>query len=341
MKINIKNMTNEELGNFFQNLGEEKYRGKQVFKWLNEGVYSFDEMSNIPKSIKEKLSEEAFIEKLKMLKKQESTVDGTIKFLFQLSDGNTIESVFMKYKFGNSLCISSQAGCRMGCIFCASAIGGLKRNLLPSEMLDQLIMTEKETGEKINNLVVMGTGEPFDNYDNLCKFLAIIHDPQGINMGLRNITVSTCGLISGIKRFAEDFPQVNLAISLHGPNDTIRENIMPINKRYNVNELLRECRWYTETTGRRITFEYALINKINDGVEHAEELARKLKGMNCHVNLIPLNHISESGLKGSNGKAVKSFKEILEKRGIQVTVRREMGSDIDGACGQLRATTKL
>ncbi|WP_037372370.1 23S rRNA (adenine(2503)-C(2))-methyltransferase RlmN [Anaerovorax odorimutans] len=336
MKTNIKNMTVKELETFFGNIEEKKFRAKQLFQWLYRGAYSFDEMTDLSKELREKLEKEAFIEQLKIVKIQKSKKDGTRKYLFELSDGNTIESVFMKYKFGNSVCVSSQAGCRMGCSFCASTIGGLNRNLTAAEMADQILSIEKDTGEKIGNIVVMGTGEPFDNYENLSQFIRIINSKEGLNLGMRSITVSTCGLIPKIKEFANDFPQVNLALSLHAPNDKIRNMLMPINNKYNVDELLEVCRGYINKTGRRVTFEYALVKGINDNINHAEELALKLKGMICHVNLIPLNNVLESNLKGTERDDVEKFKNVLEKKGIQVTVRREMGSDIDAACGQLR-----
>lgn len=336
MKMNVKDMTIKELEAFFHKMGEQKFRAKQVFGWLSKGARSFDEMTDLSKELRTKLSDAVEIQSLNILKAQNSEKDGTRKYLMGLPDGNSIECVFMKYKFGNTLCISSQAGCRMGCSFCASAIGGLKRNLTAGEMADQITTVERDTGEKIGNVVVMGTGEPFDNYENLSRFLEIVHSKEGLNMGLRNITVSTCGLIPKMMEFAQDFPQVNLAVSLHAPNDKIRSDVMPISKRYPMDELLAACRTYIDKTGRRITFEYALIRDHNDSERNAEELAAKLRGMNCHVNLIPLNRVAETGLRGSEHTGAERFKAILEKKGIQTTVRRELGSDIDAACGQLR-----
>jgi 23S rRNA (adenine2503-C2)-methyltransferase len=293
-------------------------------------------MANLPKELRNKLDENAELKKLKVLNIQKSKKDGTRKYLFELRDGNSIESVFMKYKFGNTVCISSQAGCLMGCRFCASTINGLQRNLTAGEMSDQVISIERDTEEKISNIVVMGTGEPFNNYENLSKFLRNIHEKEGLNVGMRNITVSTCGLIKKMLEFAKDFPQVNLAVSLHAPNDTIRNKIMPINKRYPLEELLAASRTYVAKTGRRITFEYALVKGINDGEQNAKELAERLRGINCHVNLIPLNQVKETGLHGTERKESELFREVLERHGIQVTIRRELGSDIDAACGQLR-----
>ena len=321
---------------FLESLGEKKFRAKQIFSWIYKGADSFEEMTDLSKDLRSKLAEDAEIKKLNILKVQNSEKDGTRKYLFGLDDGNSIEAVFMKYKFGNTVCISSQAGCRMGCSFCASAINGLQRNLTAGEMADQIISIEKDTGEKIGNVVVMGTGEPLDNYENLSGFLRNIHEKDGLNLGMRSITVSTCGLIPKMLEIAADFPQINLAVSLHAPNDTVRSKLMPISKRYPMNELLEACRQHIEKTSRRITFEYALVKGANDSDGNAEELASKLRGINCHVNLIPLNRVSETGFSGTERKDADRFREILERRGIQVTIRRELGSDIDAACGQLR-----
>ena len=358
-KRNLKDLQLHELEGFVAELGEQKFRARQIFQWMYQrggigggkdaggsarkgaagrpgGVTSFDEMTNVPKSLREKLEVRAELGLLELMKVQVSKLDGTRKYLFGLADGNAIESVFMKYKYGNSICVSSQAGCRMGCKFCASGMDGLRRNLTPGEMIEQLLAAERDTGEWINHVVVMGTGEPFDNYENLAGFLRLLHDPQGLNLSYRNITVSTCGIVPGIERFAEDFPQVNLAISLHAPDDTIRSAMMPVSRAYSMDVLLQACRAYTEKTSRRITFEYTLVKGVNDGIEHAEKLAGKLKGMLCHVNLIPLNQVEETGLKTTGRREAQNFQAALERHGIPATIRRELGDDIDGACGQLR-----
>ena len=336
----LRNMELAEMEEFLEAMGEKKFRAKQVYKWAFSGVESFDEMTNLSKELREKLAQTAQISGMQLLKVQQSEKDGTRKYLFGLEDGNCIESVFMKYKYGNSICVSSQAGCRMGCSFCASGIGGLKRNLTAGEIISEILAVEKETGEKINHIVVMGTGEPFDNYYNLSKFLRIVNSKEGLNISMRNITVSTCGIIPKIESFAEDFPQVNLAISLHAPTDTVRNEMMPVNKSYPMAQLLEKCRWHAQKTGRRITFEYALVKGVNDSMAQAKELARKLHGMLCHVNLIPLNSVEETGLSGTPRKNAESFMRVLEQQGITTTIRREMGSDIDAACGQLRLGEK-
>ncbi|MBR4410628.1 MAG: 23S rRNA (adenine(2503)-C(2))-methyltransferase RlmN [Firmicutes bacterium] len=340
--MNLKDLQLAELENFIKELGQPKFRAKQVFQWLYKdgGVTEWDQMTNVPKALREKLAEEADLGILKMLQVQKSKLDGTRKYLFELQDGNAIESVFMKYKYGNSICVSSQAGCRMGCKFCASGMDGLVRDLTPGEIIGQILAAEKDTGERINHVVVMGTGEPFDNYDNLAGFLRLLHDPNGLNLSLRNITVSTCGLVPGIQKFAEDFPQVNLAISLHAPNDEIRCRTMPVSKAYPMPELLSACREYAEKTGRRVTFEYTLIKGVNDQKEHAEELVQRLRGMLCHVNLIPLNTVKESGFDTTAKKDAQAFQALLESKGIPATIRRELGDEIDGACGQLRLTNR-
>lgn len=317
-------------------MGEPPFRGKQIFSWLYRGAASPDEMTNLPKALREKLKERAQIALPDILQVQKSGQDGTRKYLFQLKDGNTIESVFMKYKYGNSVCISSQAGCRMGCRFCASAIGGLKRNLTPGEFAGQILAIRRDTGEGINHVVIMGTGEPFDNYENLLAFLSNIHRKEGMNMSLRNITVSTCGLIPGIRDFMRDMKQVNLAVSLHSADSAVRESMMPVSRRYPVEELLQVCREYAGETGRRITFEYALVRGRTDTREQIRLLADRLKGMLCHVNLIPLNEVKETEFSGTSRKRAAEIAEYLESRGIPATVRRELGADIQAACGQLR-----
>ena len=332
----IKSMTKDELKNLMTELGEKPFRAKQIYSWLHEHlVTSYDEMGNIPGKLKEKLKDYP-IAALEMVDEQISAIDGTRKYLFRLSDGNMIESVLMRYKYGNSVCISSQAGCRMGCRFCASTIGGLTRNLLPSEMLDQIYRIQTSIGERISNVVVMGTGEPLDNYDNLLRFIHILTEDGGIHISQRNLTVSTCGLVPRIYELADEKLQMTLAVSLHAPNDEKRRELMPIANKYSVDELLEACRYYFAKTGRRITFEYSLVAGVNDSKENAQELAGRLKGLNCHVNLIPVNPVRERSFVRSTRQAVENFKINLEKCGINGTIRREMGSDIDGACGQLR-----
>jgi 23S rRNA (adenine2503-C2)-methyltransferase len=326
----------EEIELLAFDLGIERYRASQIFSWLYKGVYEFDQMPNLPAQLRKKLDELAFIDRITLADKQISKIDGTKKYLFKLKDGNSIESVFLKYNHGNTVCISSQAGCRMNCSFCASALSGFSSNLSAGEMVEQVMAVMEETGESINNIVVMGTGEPFDNYDNLCRFLSLVHAKEGLNIGFRSITVSTCGIIPKIHDFGKDFPTVNLAVSLHAPNDEIRNVIMPINRKYPMDELLKACREHTRTTGRRITFEYALIKDVNDKDSDAYELARKLKSMLCHVNLIPLNTVRERGYRGAESRRTAEFKGILNRSGINATIRRNLGSDIDGACGQLR-----
>ncbi len=339
--INLKDLQLNEMEAFLESLGEPKFRAKQIFAWLYRGTESFEQMSNVPVSLREKLVEsDVNLGIMKPIKVQCSKLDGTRKYLFELYDGNAIESVLMKYKYGNTICISSQAGCRMGCKFCASTIGGLRRNLTAGEMSEQLLAAERQSGEHINHIVVMGTGEPFDNYENLSAFIKIINDKAGRNLGMRNITVSTCGLVPIIEKFAHDFPQVNLAISLHAPDDKIRNSMMPVNKRYNIHELIGACRRYTDITSRRITFEYTLVRGVNDSLHHVEELCRLLKGMLCHVNLIPLNKVLETGFDTTARKDAERFLDFLESKGIPATIRREMGDDIDGACGQLRLSGK-
>lgn len=334
--LNILDYTLSELTDIVISLGDKAFRAKQIFGWLSKGVESFDEMTNVPASLRVALSNEYYIGHPELIVEQKSALDGTRKCLYEFSDGARVESVFMKYSYGNSICISSQAGCKMGCTFCASTLNGLQRNLSAGEMLGEVLKLRKISGEDIGHVVVMGMGEPFDNYDELSKFIHLIHSSDGYNLGLRNITVSTCGLIPMIERFAEDFPQVNLAVSLHAPNDEIRCRTMPIARKYAYDDLLMACREYTEKTGRRITFEYSLIDGVNDSAANAEELASRLKGWLTHVNLIPLNIVEERNYNTSRKHNISTFKEILENRGIPVTLRRTLGADIDAACGQLR-----
>lgn len=337
----IKSFTLEELQRELEGMGEKSFRAKQLYQWMHQRLArSYEEMSNLPLSLKEKLSESFTYTSVKPVKVQKSAVDGTEKYLFELSDGCLVESVWMKYKHGNSVCISSQVGCRMGCAFCASTLDGLERSLLPSEMLDQIYAITLLTGERVSNVVVMGTGEPLDNYENLLKFLKLLTDENGLNISQRNITVSTCGLVPEMKRLADEKLQITLALSLHAPNDEKRRKLMPIANRYSVSELMEACACYFETTGRRITFEYALAAGVNDADSDAKELSELIKGLNCHVNLIPVNAVKERNFDRSGKPEILSFKNKLEKNGINVTIRREMGRDIDGACGQLRRRQK-
>lgn len=332
--INIKEINSKQLGEELAAMGQPKFRAAQILEWVNKGVASFDEMTNLPKDLRESLKEKFSICSLEIETVQVSK-DGTRKYLLKALDGNYIEAVFMNYSYGNSLCISTQVGCNMGCKFCASTIGGKIRNLKAYEMLDEFLVIRKDSGD-INHIVLMGMGEPFDNYEEVSKFLKTIHDENGINLSYRNITVSTCGLAPMIEKFAEDFPQVNLAISLHNPDQKGREEIMPIAKKYSLSEVIKVAKYYTEKTSRRITYEYALIKGQNDRESDALALAGLLSGQLCHVNLIPLNDVKEAGLLGSSRDAALSFSKKLEKLGIPATVRRELGSDIDAACGQLR-----
>lgn len=329
-------MDMQELTDFVTGLGMAKFRAKQIFSWLHKGVTSFDEMSNLSKNDRENLLQKCYISDAVIEKKQVSEYDGTVKYLFSLHDGECVESVLMRYKHGLSLCISTQVGCRMGCAFCATGLGGLSRNLAPSEMLAQVMTAQKDAGERISHIVLMGMGEPLDNYDNVLRFLHLVSHPEGLCIGMRNISLSTCGLVNKIDELAERNMQFTLSVSLHAPNDEIRNKIMPVNKRWNVDELLLACRRYGEKTHRRISFEYSLISGVNDSEKCARELAGKLHGMLCHVNLIPVNNVSENGFVRSNMKQIEVFKGLLEAKGIQTTVRRTLGSDIDASCGQLR-----
>lgn len=332
-------MTIDELNDYILSLGEPKYRAKQIFSWIYKGATDFNEMVNIPKTLRIKLGETSFIGRLDILDVKGSKTDGTKKYLFDVGD-DAIESVFMKYKYGNSICISSQAGCRMGCRFCASTRDGLLRNLTAGEMVSQVLETIKNTGEYIGHIVVMGTGEPFDNYENLSRFIEIVHCKDGLGLSNRNITVSTCGLVPRIYDFAKEYPQVNLAISLHAPTDEKRSEMMPINNKYSIAEVIKAAKYYTETTGRRVTFEYTMVNGVNDSDYDAEVLSGLLKGILCHVNLIPLNKVSGSGFDTVSRGRAEEFGRLLASSGIPVTVRRELGADIDAACGQLRLRSK-
>ena len=336
-KIDIKSMNLDELIEFIESIGEKKFRAKQIYEWLHiKQVESFDDMSNISKDLKARLDEISYITCLKKVDVQISKIDGTRKYLFGLADGNVIESVLMKYKHGNSVCISSQVGCRMGCRFCASTLDGLVRGLHPSEMIDQIYRIGKDIGEKISNVVVMGTGEPMDNYDNLLKFIELLTDKNGLNISQRNLTVSTCGIVTRMRQLADENLSITLALSLHASNQAKRLELMPVANAYDIHEVIDACKYYFDKTGRRVTFEYSLVGGVNDSNEDARELSQLVKGMNCHINLIPVNPIKERDYVQSNASVIAAFKNKLEKNGINVTIRREMGRDIDGACGQLR-----
>lgn len=336
--MDLTSYTKEELENLIvEELGDKKFRAGQVYEWIHKKhVTSYDEMLNVPKALKEKLESVAPMNSPEIITFQESKIDGTRKYLYKLYDNQVIESVFMRYKHGNSVCISSQVGCRMGCRFCASTLDGLVRNLTAGEMLMQVYGIERHTGERVSNVVVMGTGEPLDNYDNLVKFVKMLSDEGGTNISQRNITVSTCGLVPKIDELADEDLQITLALSLHASNQEKRESLMPIAKKYDIHEAVDACRRYFDKTGRRISFEYSLVSGKNDTAEDAAELSKLIKGINCHVNLIPVNPIKERDYEAPDRAAVIDFKERLEKNGINVTIRREMGRDIDGACGQLR-----
>lgn len=330
-------MTLEELSEWIVNHGDKKFRAGQIYGWIHQKlIREFDEMGNVPKKLRETLEKEAGWYPVQEVDRLVSEIDGTSKFIFALHDGSVIESVLMKYKHGNSVCISSQVGCRMGCRFCASTLDGLSRNLMPSEMLDQIYYIQRATNERVSNIVIMGTGEPFDNFDHVVRFIQLLTDENGLNISQRNITLSTCGLVPKIREFADLKLQCGLAISLHAPNDEMRRELMPIANRYQIEEVLEACQYFFEKTGRRITFEYSLVSGVNDHPEHAKMLAKKLRSLNCHVNLIPVNPIEEREYRQSTAEAILNFKNLLEKNHINVTIRREMGRDIQAACGQLR-----
>ena len=335
-KQDLMDMDIEELQKLLETVGQQKFRAKQIFQWIGRGVRDMDEMSDLPKALREQLKLSSHIGSLIIKRKLVSRMDGTAKYLFELPDGNIIESVLMRYKHGLTVCISSQVGCKMGCKFCASTQAGYMRNLTAGEMLDQVMSISRDSGEKIGNVVIMGIGEPFDNYENVMKFLRLIHDPEGMNMGYRHLTVSTCGLVPEILKFVDENIPVNLSVSLHAPNGKLREALMPVGRKYSIDKLIAACKIYTEATSRRLTFEYAMLSGVNDSTEHARELAVLLKGMLCHVNLIPANPVAGAGFDQSGKKRMEEFKEVLQKNGIETTVRRELGSDINAACGQLR-----
>ncbi|MDE4541898.1 23S rRNA (adenine(2503)-C(2))-methyltransferase RlmN [Thermoanaerobacterium sp. R66] len=333
--IDLKKMTIDELEKFFLNIGETKYRAKQVFRWIYRGVTSFDDMTDLKKDLRQKLKNMAFISNLQIAKKVVSSEDGTAKYLFLLDDENIVEGVAIKYSFGNTSCISTQVGCNMRCSFCASGIGGKVRNLKASEMVDEVLIMNKDYG-KISNIVLMGSGEPFDNYDEVMKFIKIVNNPFGMGIGVRHITISTCGIVPKIYEFADEGLGVNLSISLHAPTDDLRSQLMPINKVYPIKDLIDACRYYIDKTHRRITFEYSLIKGVNDSYDMSLKLSNLLKGLLCHVNLIPVNYVNEIGYEKADNEKIMAFKNVLERSGITCTVRRELGSDIDAACGQLR-----
>ena len=336
-KIDIKSLSLEQLKEEFASMGEKAFRAKQTYEWMHQKLArSFDEMTNLSKDFREKCKEKYEYTSLEILRVQESKLDGTKKFLFGLRDGNVVESVWMKYKHGNSVCISSQVGCRMGCRFCASTLDGLERNLMPSEMLDQIYAISRYTNERVSNVVIMGSGEPMDNYDNFLQFVRLLTDENGLHISARNVTVSTCGLVPRIRMLAKEHLQITLALSLHATTDEKRKKLMPIAYKYSIEELMDACKFYFEQTGRRITFEYSLVGGVNDTQEDADELVALASPLNCHINLIPVNPIKERDFVQSDDRHIQAFKNKLEKNHIQVTVRREMGRDIDGACGQLR-----
>lgn len=332
--IDLKSMTQEEMRSFFQEMGQPKFRAKQVFQWLHRGASGFQEMSNIPKTLQQQLAQTCRLSVPEVVRRQESKLDGTIKYLWRLWDGNCIETVLMRYHHGNTICVSCQVGCNMGCVFCASTLGGKVRDLAPSEILDQVIFTQKDSGVRISNIVMMGIGEPLDNYENVMQFLRLVNDPDGLNIGMRHISLSTCGLVNKIDKLADSELQLTLSVSLHAPDDETRSRLMPVNRFVGVERLMRSCRSYFEKTGRRISYEYAVIDGVNDSDWQADLLAELLKGQPAHVNLIPLNNVEESPLKPS--PRVRQFQQRLDQQGITATVRRKLGGDIDASCGQLR-----
>ena len=330
----IKSMTPDELAVYFKKMGQPSFRSGQVFRWLHQGVKSFDEMTDLPKALRDTLKETCVLTVPVVERKQVSEKDGTVKYLWRLSDGNCIETVLMRYKHGNTVCVSSQVGCNMGCVFCASTLGGKVRNLTASEILDQVIFTRKDSGEMISNVVLMGIGEPLDNFDSVLRFLTLVNHPGGMNIGMRHISLSTCGLLKKIDKLASLGLQLTLSVSLHAPDDETRSRLMPVNRGVGVDALMETCRRYFEVTGRRISYEYAMIDGVNDSDAQADRLAELLRGQSGHVNLIPLNDVAESPLRPS--RRVRQFQQRLEGRGVTVTVRRRLGSDIDASCGQLR-----
>ena len=339
--IDLKSMFPEELEEFIISLGEPKFRANQVYSWIYKGVRSFDEMRNIPQSLKDKLSANACLNGLNLLRKQVSSVDGTTKYLWELSDGNAVETVVMRYEHGLTVCISSQVGCRQGCAFCASTIGGLVRNLTAAEMLDEVLYSQLDLGEKISNIVIMGIGEPLDNYDEVMRFLRLVNLPGGLNIGMRHISLSTCGLTEKIDVLAKEDLQITLALSLHAPDDETRSRLMPANRGRGIETVVSACEKYFRTTGRRITFEYAMINEVNDSPAQAEKLASLARRVKAHINLIPLNHVEEREFAPSTPERMKAFCKILSDHGANYTIRRSLGGDVDASCGQLRRKREL
>ncbi len=334
--INLMDMTLEELEQMLADMGQQKFRAKQIFKWTNSGIRTFADMTNISKQLRDELEKVTKISRIKIADKLQSKIDSTVKYLFELEDGNIIESVLMEYKHGFTACISSQAGCKMGCKFCASTGAEFSRNLTSGEMLDQVMTMQEDSGNRIGHIVLMGIGEPLDNYENVIKFLKIVNHPDGLMIGMRNISLSTCGVVPRMLQLAQENIPITLSVSLHSARDDKRSAMMPVNKAYCIDKLISACKIYTESTKRRITFEYAMISGENDSEQDARELAGLLKGMLCHVNLIPVNTVTGNGYKKSSRIHIDKFKNILESKGIETTVRRELGSDINAACGQLR-----
>lgn len=339
-KVALKNFTEEELKEFMKTIGEKPFRGSQIFSWIYKGAKSFDDMNNIPKNLRNKLEEVSYIGNIEVELKLESKVDGTKKYLFLLNDKNIIETVMMDYDSRVTVCVSNQVGCRMGCKFCASTIDGLLRNLEPWEILDQIMKIQEDTGKRVSNIVLMGSGEPLDNFENTKKFFEIVNDKNGLNIGYRHITLSTCGIVPKIYEFADLELPINLALSLHSPYDESRKEIMPVANAYTIEETLDACRYYIKKTNRRVTFEYSLIKDVNDSEKEANALSKLLKGMLCHVNLIPINKVEERAFEKPDKSFIYKFRDNLEKNKIPATVRISMGSDISGACGQLRRKYK-
>lgn len=337
----LKSLLPNELEEYVLALGEPKFRAGQLFQWLAKGAESFEQMSNLPKAFREKLSADGYVNTLALLKKQTSAEDGTVKYLWRLRDGNAVETVLMRYRHGNSVCISSQVGCRQGCAFCASAIGGLVRNLTASEMLDEVMYSQRDSGEKISNIVIMGIGEPLDNFENVTRFLRLVNRPEGLNIGMRHISLSTCGITERFEDLAREDMQITLAVSLHAPDDETRSRLMPANRTRGVGQLISACQSYYKRTGRRVTFEYAMINEVNDSPAQASQLASAARRVGAHVNLIPLNHVRERPLQPSAPERMKDFCRVLDKAGVNYTIRRKLGGDVDASCGQLRRSREL